>query len=277
VLNNTVGPNHFATLKIPLLAGREFNEGDDRTGAPKVVIINQAFAKRFFPGGDPLGKRIVRGSGDARYEVVGVVGDVKYSGLASEAGSQLYFPYATQPITGGYFMMRTRTDPRTMYDAVRKAVYAVDSEQPVRGLRTMDEVLYDSLSQQRFIMFLLNFFAGLALLLTAVGLYGLIAYSVTQRTHEMGIRMALGAKPRNVLMLVLNYGLKLAVVGTVLGLLAAFAGTRLISSLLYGVSATSPLIFVGASLALLAVALLACLIPARRASRVPPIIALREE
>jgi putative ABC transport system permease protein len=138
-------------------------------------------------------------------------------------------------------------------------------------------VLHDSLSQQRFTMFLLNFFAGLALLLTAVGLYGLIAYSVTQRTHEMGIRMALGAKPRNVLMLVLNYGLKLAVVGTVLGLLAAFAGTRLISSLLYGVSATSPLIFVGASLALLAVALLACLIPARRASRVPPIVALREE
>ncbi|MDT5270150.1 MAG: hypothetical protein QOH49_2336 [Acidobacteriota bacterium] len=275
-----VSHRYFRALKIPLLAGREFMEADDRSDAPKVVIINQSFAKRFFPGADPLGKRIVRGggpSGSTRYEIVGVVGDVKYTGLASEAGSQLYFPYATQSITGSYFMMRTRPDPRTMYDAVRKAVYSVDSEQPVRGLRTMDEVLYESLSQQRFIMFLLNFFAGLALLLTAVGLYGLIAYSVTQRTHEMGIRMALGAKPRHVLMLVLNYGLKLAAIGTAFGLLAAFAGTRLISSLLYGVSATNPLIFLGASLTLLAVALLACLIPARRASRVEPIVALREQ
>ncbi|MDT5270423.1 MAG: hypothetical protein QOH49_2609 [Acidobacteriota bacterium] len=276
-----ISARYFRALGVPLLAGREFTD-DDRANTPQVVIINQTLAKRFFPTEDPIGKRIVEGNtaaapDGAKFTIVGVVGDVKYSGLSSKVGPQLYFPYTQQPISGGYFVVRTSADPGTMLQSARKAVYAVDNEQPVRLLKTMDQLLSESVAQQRFSMLLLNVFAAAALLLTSIGLYGLMAYSVTQRTHEIGIRLALGAKQRNVLLMVLKHGMTLALVGMVIGLIGAFAGARVITSLLFGVSASDPIIFLGAALAIIAVALLACLIPARRAARVDPIVALRQE
>jgi putative ABC transport system permease protein len=274
-----VSDRYFHTLKVPLLRGRDFTEAD-KADSPRVVIINKHLADRYFANDDPIGKRVIMGdtsSENSKYTIVGVVGEVKYHGLSDKVGPQLYFPYTQHPTGGAYFVMRTSSAPQAMFETVHKTVFSVDNEQPVRLLRTMDELLSEAVAQPRFSMLLLTIFAAVALALTSIGLYGLIAYSVTQRTHEIGLRLALGAGPRDVIMLILKQGMKLAMIGAVVGLIAAFASTRMISNLLYGVSATDPVIFLGAALTLVFVAILACLIPAGRAGKVEPSVALREE
>jgi putative ABC transport system permease protein len=274
-----VSAHYFRTLQVPLLKGREFTDAD-KEDAPQVVVINQTLARREFQNEDPIGKRInlgEQGEKESQYEIVGVVGDVKYTGLNASPKNQLYFSYLQQGLGGLFVFVRTSGDPASMKPAIRKQVFAVDFEQPVRELRTMEETLSETLAQQRFNVLLLIIFAALALTLTAVGIYGVIAYSVSQRSHEIGVRMALGAKRKDVSRLVVKLGLKLVAIGVVIGLFAAFALTRIIASLLYGVSATDPITF-GLTAALLGgVALLASVIPARRATRVEPIVVLRQE
>lgn len=274
-----ISSHYFSTLKIPMLRGREFTEAD-KLDAAKVVTINKTLSDRFFPNEDPIGKYInlgEDGSNDSLYQIVGVVGDVKYAGLTEEAGNQLYFPYLQQSLGGVLIFLRTSADPQAMKPAVRKKIFSVDFEQPVRELQTMEETLSDTLAQQRFNVLLLSIFAALALTLTAVGIYGVIAYSVSQRKHEIGIRMALGAKRKDVLTLVVKLGLKLVALGVVIGLFASFALTRIVASLLYGVTATDPITFAVTAALLCGVGLLASVIPARRAMRVNPIVVLRQE
>lgn len=274
-----ISSHYFRTLKIPLLRGREFAEAD-RMDAAKVVIINKTLSDRFFRNEDPIGKYLnlgEDGSNDSLYQIVGVVGDVKYSGLTDKPVNQMYFPYLQQALGGVLIFLRTSTDPQAMKAAVRKKVFSVDFEQPVRDFQTMDETLSDTLAQQRFNVLLLSIFASLALVLTAVGIYGVIAYSVNQRKQEIGVRMALGAKQKDVLTLVVKLGLKLVGLGVVIGLFASFALTRIVASLLYGVTPTDPITFAVTAALLCGVGLLASVIPATRAMRVNPIVVLRQE
>ncbi|HJQ25194.1 MAG TPA: ABC transporter permease [Blastocatellia bacterium] len=274
-----IDEGYFKTLAIPLITGRAFTEYDNDT-APPVVVINESLARRYFNGEDPVGKRVKFGSAedsDPWATIVGVVRDIKHSGLDAEARPQLYFPY--QQMLWGHLVIvvRSATDAQNLFDAMREAVWAVDKDQPITSLRTMESYLSDSVSQQRFNAVLLAGFALLALVLASVGIYGVMSYSVTQRTHELGIRMALGAKHGDVFRLVVIEGMRLALSGVALGLVGAFAATRLMSSLLFAVSATDPLTFAAISLILTGVALGACLVPARRATRVDPMVALRYE
>ena len=209
--------------------------------------------------------------------IVGVVKDLKHSGLDADVRPQLYFPYQQKLWGHLVIVARSATDAASLFGAMREAVWAVDKDQPITSLRTMTDYLNDSVSQQRFNAILLAAFAVLALILAAVGIYGVMSYSVTQRTHELGIRMALGAKQRDVFRLVVMEGMKLALAGVALGLVGAFAATRLMASLLFGISATDPLTFTLISLILAGVALAACFVPARRATRVDPMVALRYE
>jgi putative ABC transport system permease protein len=273
-----VTPLYFQTMRIPLLKGRHFSE-QDREDAPPVVIINEAAARRFWPSEEVLGKRLgFEDEGrDVWGEVVGIVGDVKHERLDAEAKPEVYFPYRQYPKNFMSLVVRTSSDPAGMIAGVREQVLAVDRDQPVFDIMTMEQRISKSVAQSRFIMLLLGLFSALALLLAAVGIYGVMAYVVAQRTHEIGIRMALGAQRSDVLKLVVGQGMILAFVGVVLGLVAAFALTRLMSSLLYGVTATDPLTFGGVAVILSAVALLATIIPARRATRVDPMEALRYE
>jgi putative ABC transport system permease protein len=273
-----VSAHYFRTLRVPLLRGREFTDAD-KDGAPQVVVINETMAKRRFPGGDPIGQRINLGEAGAKetsYEVVGVVGDVKYTGLTDTPHDQLYFSHLQQSLGGLIVLVRTVGDPAAMKPSVRKQVFAVDFEQPVRELQTMEETLSETLAQQRFNILLLGIFAGLALALTAVGIYGVIAYSVTQRAHEIGVRMALGAGQSDVLKLIVKLGLKLSLLGIAIGLVVAFAVTRIMATLLYGVTPTDLVTFSGTAVLLIFVALLASVIPARRATRLDPIETLRQ-
>ncbi|MGH9940809.1 MAG: ABC transporter permease [Pyrinomonadaceae bacterium] len=269
---------YLQTMKIPLLRGRHFTERDN-ADAPNVVIIDETLARTYFPGEDPVGKRIYEGEGDNRIyrEIIGVVGAIRYKGLDAEYKSQLYFPHAQSNAPGMTIVVRAANDPVSLVPAVRGALRAVDQDQPVYGVRTMGEVLNTSIAQKRFSMFLLTIFAAVALVLTAVGIYGVMAYTVTARTNEMGIRIALGAQTSDILHLVVGQGMILALAGIALGLVVAFGVTRVMSSLLYGVSATDPLTFAAIALLLIGVALLACYIPARRATKVDPMIALRYE
>jgi putative ABC transport system permease protein len=274
-----VDDGYFKTMEIPVLEGRAFNEHD--TGdSQRVAIMNQSMARRYFNDENPIGRRIKAGSFDwdgPWTTVVGVVKDLKHSGLDSEAQPQLYFPY--QQIVWGRLVIVARSSAMDagVLGAMREAVWAVDKDQPVTSLRTMEDYMSESVSQRRFNAILLAAFAILALILAAVGLYGVMNYSVTQRTHEIGIRVALGAERNHVFKLVIGQGMLLAMIGVAVGLAAAFALTRLMEGLLYGVSATDPLTFVVIALLLSAVALLACYIPARRAARVDPMVTLRCE
>ena len=273
-----IDDGYFRTMAIPLIAGREFSEHDDRESAP-VVIISQSLARRHFADADPLGKRI-SGSIDPKdpwATVVGVAGDVKNTSLDAEVRPQLYFPY--QQRTWGHVVIvaRSRTDAASLFGPLREAVWAVNKDQPITKLRTVEDYLSTSVSQHRFNTVLLGAFALLALILAGVGIYGVMSYSITQRTHEMGIRMALGAKQRHVLGMVIGEGMKLAGAGVGIGIGGAFAVTRVMASLLFGVSATDPLTFVAIPAVLTLVALAACYAPARRATRVDPMAALREE
>ena len=277
-----VSADYFGTMGISVIKGREFSDRDV-PDATRVAIVNDALARKYWPNESPVGKRIAFGR-DAKnwWEIVGVVANVRYKGLDAQEKPQLYVPFL-QPlfedskVGSMYLVVRTDSDPAGMTATVRHEVAAIDRDQPISDIKSMDERIGASLSERRFDMLLLGLFAFVALVLAGVGIYGIMAYSVTQRTHEIGIRMALGAQPRDVLKLILGRGMILALVGVCLGLVSALALTRLMASLLFNVSATDPLTFAGVSMMLTTVALLACLLPARRAMRVDPMVALRYE
>src|SRR5215510_8683390 len=278
---DTVSPDYFRATGIPLLEGRYFTERDV-AGAPAVTIINKALARRYWPGESPLGKRIEVASNKQWLSVVGVVGDVKRQGLEAETEPGYFTPHLQPPAgrhlhSGWNLVVRTASDPMSLAAAVQREVWAVDKDQPVTNIQTLEQVISDSIAPLRFRTLLLGLFAVVALVLATVGIYGVMAYAVTQRTHEIGIRMALGAQQRDVLKLVIGQGMRLALIGIALGLLAASALTRLVKSLLFGVSATDPVTFVIVATLLAGMALLACWLPARRATKVDPMIALRCE
>ncbi|HYE64226.1 MAG TPA: ABC transporter permease [Pyrinomonadaceae bacterium] len=272
-----VSPRYFQTMKIPVLKGREFAD-QDTASAPGVVIINEPFARRYFPDGDALGKRLkLRGDDNPWLTIAGVVRDIKHTELTARPRMEMYLPYLQYPFPSMNVVVRTAHDPASLMMAVRKEVWAVDPDQPVANVETMTQLISNSVARARFNTILLGIFASVALILAAIGLYGVISYSVTQRTHEIGIRLALGAQHGDVLRMIVGQGMILVLVGVLIGLAAAFAVTRLMSSLLYGVTATDPLTFAGVSLVLAGVAFLASLIPARRATKVDPMAALRYE
>jgi putative ABC transport system permease protein len=272
----TASAGYFKALGIPLHAGRLFEPADESEGA-RSVIVSRELVRTFFPDGDALGKRIKAG-GDSWWTVVGVVGDVKQSGLTQPSRPELFFPYTAYRADGGMtLVVRASSDPATMTAAARGEVQAVDPNQPVYAVRTMEEVIDLSVSNRKLNMVLLSIFAGLATLLSVVGIYSVMSYLVTQHTREIGIRVALGAQPANILRLVLGQGLSLTLVGVAVGALAAFGLSRLMSSLLYEVEGSDLTTYVSVSLLLTAVALLACYIPARRATKVDPLVALRYE
>jgi len=276
-----VQPSYFRTLGIRLRAGRDFTARDD-SDAPAVVIVNEEFARRYFPNENPLGRRIkielpMDGKESAWREIVGIAGNVKGSRLDTAIRPEIYTSFAQTPFNEMYVAIKTDVAPHSIVSAVRREVQALDKAQAFYDVRTLDERLEASVAQQRFNMLLLGIFAALALILTAVGLYSVMAYAVTQRTHEIGIRLALGAQPRDVLKLVVGQGMKLTVIGLVIGLAASFALTRVIVSLLFEVSATDSTTFTIITLLLAGVALAACYLPARRATKVDPMVALRYE
>jgi predicted permease len=278
VLNNVVGPGFFTAMNLPLILGRPFSPQDTKT-SPKVAVISEELSRRFFPDASPLGKRFRMGrSGrEEEIEVVGVVKDAKYRNLAEKPQPMAYYPYAQQNWYLGNFEVSFSGEPGGIVSAVRQAIKDVNRNLPIAEVAMFSEQVDRSLVQQKMIARLSTIFGLLALLLAAIGLYGVISYSVAQRTREIGIRMALGAERRDVLRLVLGQGAKLAFIGVLAGLGAAWALTRWVESLLFGVSPTDRLTFVIIALLLLAVALLACYIPARRATKVDPMVALRYE
>jgi len=272
-----VTPDYFRAMGIPLLRGRLFTKQDSKN-APRVAVINETMARTYFPDEDPIGKGISLSQGtEAFREIVGIVGDVKQYGLAQPTTLQTYEPYLQMPFSSVTLVVRTEGNPAALSGPIRSEVLALDKEQPVSRIRTLDQIISGSVQQQRFTMLLLGVFAAVALILAAVGLYGVMSYAVTQRTHEIGIRMALGANTGNVLRLVVGHGMLLALIGVFIGLAGAFAFTRLISKLLFAVSTTDPVTFAGISVLLTGVALVACLVPARRATKVDPMVALRHE
>jgi putative ABC transport system permease protein len=277
-----VAPAYFDTLGIRLAEGRDFTPRDDAQGRP-VVIVSESLARRYFPNESPLGKRIrldiATGSNSPKMlEIVGVVGDVRYRGVAAEPGLDAYLPYAQFTLTGGLGVtLRAEGDPRALAGAARAEIRELEKEAVVYDVKTLDQYFGAAIARPRFNGLLLTAFACAALSLTALGLYGLMSYAVTQRTHEIGVRMALGAQVRDVLRLVVRRGMTLALIGMALGVAASLALARLMKTLLYGVSATDPLTFILVSLTLLLVAFLACYLPARRAARVDPLTALRWE
>ncbi|HEX8137727.1 MAG TPA: ABC transporter permease [Pyrinomonadaceae bacterium] len=273
-----VSANYFRAMGIPLIKGRVITERDTKD-APRVVVINETLARKYFPGEEPLGKRInVTLAENNVAEIVGVVGDVKHMGLERESGPESYFSYQQIPLQTMTLIARSRSEnPAELAAGLRQAVERVDSDQPLSDVRTMEQLLADSLARRRFNMLLLGLFSGLALLLAGVGIFGVMNYSVMQRTHEIGIRMALGAQAGDILKMVLGQGMLLTLVGVAIGLGAAFWLTRFMAGLLYGVTATDPLTFGAVAVVLGLVALLAIIIPARRATKVDPIVALRYE
>jgi putative ABC transport system permease protein len=281
LLTRSVEGEYFHTMQMPLLAGRDFTI-QDKDGAPLVGVVNKSFVDEFFNGESPIGAR-VRWARDQQINwvtIVGVVGDVKYFGLNQPEQSALYTPYSQSGRAWKRWMnlvIRSQGDAAEMVREVKAQVWKVDSQIPLNRVRAMTEMVGASMATERFNMLMLAIFAGVAMVLAASGIYGVMAYSVAQRTHEIGIRMALGARQRDVVGMVIAQGLKLAILGVGIGLLAAFGLTRLLQNLLFGVSTTDPLTFSTISILLALVALLACTIPARRATRVDPMIALRYE
>jgi predicted permease len=278
-----VEPAYLTAMGIPLKQGRFFTDQDDEQ-SPNVAVIDEAFAHKYFPGENSLGKRINLGGDQDPWQIVGVVGHVKQWSLdADESESlqaQLYLPFRQMggnPSRVGVILRAERDAGTALFDAVRRVVQSQNSQNAVFGAQTMNEVLAHSLSRQRFSMILLGAFAAVALLLSSVGLYGVISYLVGQRTHELGVRIALGARRGDILRLVVNYGMKMAIGGVAIGLIAAFGLTRLMANLLYGVSATDPVTFAAIASLLMGVALAACLVPAWRATKVDPLVALRHD
>jgi putative ABC transport system permease protein len=278
---NAATPGYFAALRVPLVEGRLLDERDG-ADAPNAVVVNQAFVRRYFEKEDPIGKRFTAGMGRVSrgpqsWTIVGVIGDTKQQGLASATMPEATASALQWPRFMMTLVLRTSVDPVSLVSAMRKQVSDLDKNLPIYGVQTMDDVLSEEVASQRFNAGALAGFAALAVLLAGVGIYGVMAYAVSQRTREMGVRMALGAGQGNVLRMILNQGLRLAAIGVGLGLLASIGLTRLMTGLLFGVKPTDPATFVFVTIALLAVALAACWIPAWRATRVDPVIALRYE
>jgi putative ABC transport system permease protein len=269
-----VDAGYIAALRISIQRGREFTERDD-AGAPRVVMVNETLARRYWPGQDALGRHIVVGRLPSPFEVVGVVGDVRNISISADVQPEFYIPWKQLPWAMVRLVVRAAGDPRAVAGAVRARVFAIDKDQPVTNVRTMEEVLAEGAVQPRFTTFLLGGLSATALLLAMVGIYGIIAFTVTERTQEMGIRIALGTGRGDILRLVLRQALLTSVAGVSVGLIAAFALTRLMSALLYRVSVTDPLTFVAAPLLFISIAVLAGYFPALCATRVNPVVALR--
>jgi len=270
------GPGYAATLHIPVLVGREFTENDD-VRRPLVAMVNQTTARRYWPNENAVGKHVLLGRIPQPIEVVGVLGDIRNVGVAADVAPEIYVPFAQRPWANINLIVRTTGDPHAYVSAVRARVRALDHEQPVTAIQTLDELLEQGAAQPRFTTFLLATLSGAALLLAVVGIYGVIAWSVAERTQEMGIRIALGAERADILRLVLRQGLLLALSGIAIGLGASLALTRLLGSLLYRVSVTDPVTFVTGAVLFTGVAMLASYLPARRATRVDPMVALRHQ
>ncbi len=273
---NTAMPNYFETIGIPFIQGRVFSD-QDQTKTPAVFIINQTMARKFWPNQDPLGKQVTLTEDGTTGTVVGVVGDAKQYLVDEDPRPQLYVPYSQNPGIFATVVIRTTVEPLSLSESVRQAVWKVDPDQPMWKIRTVEFLVNRSVADRKFLMALMGIFATLALVLTMIGLYGVISYLVNQRTQEIGVRMALGAQVGQILGMVLKQGMTLVLIGVALGLAASWLITRLMSRLLYQVSATDPLTFAGIPLLLTAVALLACYLPARRATKVNPLVALRYE
>jgi len=274
-----VSPDYFRTLGIPLLQGRAFTDRDRIGGAP-VAIVSQSFAQRYYPQGNALGQRISVTNGPQTWrEIVGIVGDVKNSSLDQPTQPQVYDPILQQPFQNLSFAVRaaSTTAAAGLSAALRREVYAVDPAQPVYGVQTLDSLVADSLARNRFALTLFVVFSVVAITLAALGIYSVMAYGVTQRYREFGIRLALGAKPGDILRLVLGHGGRLVALGIGAGLLGALAATRLIQSMLFATSSSDPLVFALVATGMAAIAFLACWIPARRATRIDPVTALRAE
>jgi putative ABC transport system permease protein len=276
----TVSPGFFSTLRIPLLQGRDFNESDRRE-SQGVIVIDETLARRHWPNESPLGKRLTV-TGDRPRTIVGVVGAVRNWELNEAPRPQIYLPHlqpldVTSFVPFMYLSVRTRVAPLSLAATVKSKIEEVDRDVAISEMKTMDELLDQSVAQRKFSTLLMELFSALALVLAAVGIYGVMSYSVTQRTQEIGIRMALGAQTKDVLRMVIGHGMTMVLIGVGIGLAGALAVTRIMSNLLYGVSATDPLTFVSVSLLLASVALVACLVPARRAMKVDPMEALRYE
>jgi putative ABC transport system permease protein len=274
---SVVSVDYFRVIGNPLKQGRLFTD-DDNESSPRVAIINETMARTFFAGANPIGQRIfMRGEAGKQMEIVGVTADVKQFGVSAENRPGFYQPYRQREVAFMNLAVRTTADPAAMIPALRSRILSEDKFTAVTRARTLEEIVSDSIAQPRFYTLLLAIFAGVALTLAAVGVYGSVAYRVSQRTHEIGIRMALGAGSGRILRLVIGQALVLILTGVAIGLAGAGALTRLMTGLLFGVGATDPAVFVVISLTLIAVALAACFIPARRATKVDPMIALRHE
>jgi putative ABC transport system permease protein len=276
------GVGYFRTMGIPIVKGRDFDNRDQQK-SPGVAIINEEFARQYFPNEDPLGKRILPGINTiedekpAYKEIVGVVGNIRNQALNTPPEPGYYLPQTQVPFSGMTVVMKTTNDPHSVMPAATKEVAAMDPDIPLYGVKTMREYMSASVATPRFSTTLLSIFAGVALVLTLVGLYGVMSYSVAQRTNEIGIRLALGAQSRDVLLMIVKQASRLIVIGLVIGLAGAYAATRLIASLLFGVTAKDPFTFAAAAVLLALVALLACYVPAWRATKVDPLEALRYE
>jgi putative ABC transport system permease protein len=284
-------PGYFRTMGIPLLNGRTFSDADD-SRSNKVAIINETMARRFWPGEDPIGRRIALNFEAMRFyrnrppeldlekgmrEIVGVVADVRHSRLDGESFAEMYVPHAQKPGREMTLVVRAAGGQEGLVSAVRRQVLALDKDQPVSSVGTMQRLVEDSMAQPRYNTLLLSLFGAIALILASVGVYGVISFSVAQRTREIGIRMALGARRADVLKMVISEGARLALMGVAIGLAAALALTRVLSRLLFEVSPTDPWTFVGITLLLCSVASLACWLPAHRATKIDPMNALRHE
>jgi putative ABC transport system permease protein len=292
-----VTPDYFKAMNIPVRRGRVFTDQDNRTffanvdkskmndgerlmrGA-NVLVIDEEFAKRYWPNEDPVGKqvRFGREGTDPLMTVIGVVGRVRMEGLTEDSNRvQAYFASAQLPYSGMTVLMKAAGDPNQLINSARQQIKNVDPDLPIYNIRTMNEIRSDSIAPERLNLTLMSIFAGIALVLAIVGIYGVMSYSVTQRTHEIGIRMAIGARPGDVFRMVLGQGMKLTLIGVGVGLVGAFALTRLMTSMLFGVAATDKATFASIAVLITLVAFLACYLPGRRATKVEPVISLRYE
>jgi putative ABC transport system permease protein len=276
-----ISKDYAPALGMKLIEGRLFEQGDG-FGKPFVALINQTLARNYWPGENPVGKRFKTGgySGKSPWiTVAGIVGDIHQAGLDIPARAEMYFPYQQQDdgFDPEFLAVRTSGDPMALAEIVRQQIWSVDKEQPVAGVMPLEDLVDENLSSRRMQASLLGGFAGLALLLVTLGIYAVLSFAVTQRTQEIGVRVALGAQPRDVLRMIFSQGFKLFLIGAAIGLAAAFALSRALVHLLYGVSAYDPASFAMVTILLAVVALVACYIPARRATRVDPLVALRYE
>jgi putative ABC transport system permease protein len=276
-----VTPDYFKALRIPLRAGRLFDGHDDETAA-EVVVINEEAARRYWPGMNPIGQQLHLGvrlaeARSGQKTIVGVVGDVKWNGLDATPPPEVYLPHKQHAVDSLTIVVRTAGEPAAFVPVARVELATLDRELPISAVRTMDEVVGRSIVERRFMMLLLGIFAAVAILLAAIGVYGVLAYIVSQRTQEIGVRLAIGASPADVVRLFLREGVALAAAGLLIGVVSALAAGRVLASLLFGVTTTDPLTFVGVTLALGIAALGASYLPARRAAAVDPMTALRTD